>query len=107
METIMKDIVSRTKTPALIGLLFTIPFILLEWVNRRTFNEGFPFPLFGILWSLPTAFVLILMPAIKNFKTGNKLMFSLQTGLLLFIAFLWFAIIRDQLPCFLGIPNCD
>lgn len=103
----MQNTLSTIKAPALISLLLTLPFILLELVNRRTFNEGFPFPLFGILWLLPTVFILILIPAIKNFRAGNKLIFSLQTGLLLIIAFLWLAIIQDQLPCFLGIPNCD
>jgi hypothetical protein len=30
-----------------------------------------------------------------------------KAALLLLIAFLWIALIRDGMPCFLGVPNCD
>jgi hypothetical protein len=26
---------------------------------------------------------------------------------LIFIAWMWVAVVLDQMPCFLGVPNCD
>ncbi|RPJ28108.1 MAG: hypothetical protein EHM33_05595 [Chloroflexi bacterium] len=108
----MKNILTNLGSPALISLLLVIPFMILEVVSTRNLNAIFNVPLFGILWFLPTAFLLILMPMVRNVQAGNSLMarpISLLVSMvfLIFIAFMWGGIVLDQLPCFLGIPNCD
>lgn len=108
----MKNFLASLKSPALISFLLMLPFILLEWVNRRNLDEGFPFLLFGLLWLLPLAFLLILTPIIRNIGAGKGLMakpFSLLFGVvaLIFITLIWGGLVMDQLPCFLGVPNCD
>jgi len=108
----MKDIFTTLRSPAIISSILVLPFMILELINRRSFHEGFPIPLFGILWLLPMAFILILMPIVQNVQAGNRIMadpisLSLRVAFLILIAWLWSGIILDQLPCFLGVPNCD
>jgi len=87
-----------------------LPFVVLELVNRREFNEGFPFPLFALLWALPVAFAAVTASTIQTLgsgktQAGGVLMVRLM--LLGLIAWAWISILIDQMPCFLGIPNCD
>ena len=108
----MQTILTNLRSPALISLLIVLPFMILELVNRRNFNEGFPFPLFGFLWVLPIIFIVTLTPIVQTVRTGNSVMAKpisllLRVALLLFIAWFWFGIVIDQMPCFLGVPNCD
>ena len=108
----MKDIFTTLRSPAIISSILVLPFMILELINRRSFHEGFPFPLFGILWLLPMAFILILMPIVQHVQAGNRIMadpisLSLRVAFLILIAWLWSGIILDQLPCFLGVLNCD
>lgn len=68
--------------------------------------------LFGLLWLLPAAFLIILLPVVQNVRAGNRMMAKpiqllLRVALIALIAMLWGVILLDQLPCFLGVPNCD
>jgi hypothetical protein len=45
--------------------------MIMEVVNRRNFNEGFPFMLFFILWLDLFAVSLILLPIVRGRRTGN------------------------------------
>jgi len=108
----MQTILTKLRSPAIIGLLFMIPFMIMEVVNTQNFNEGFPFPLFGFLWVLPIIFIVTLTPIVQTVRTGNRVMVKpifllLRVALLLFIAWFWGSLVIDQLPCFLGVPNCD
>ena len=108
----MQILITNLKSSALISHLLVFPFMILELINRRNFNEGFPFPLFGFLWVLPVLFILTLTPIIQTFRTGKGLMekpisLLLKVALLLFIAWFWGSLVIDQMPCFLGVPNCD
>jgi cation transport ATPase len=99
-------------TSVSISLVFVLPFMILEWINRRSFHEGFPVALFGLMWLLTFSFILISMPIIRNLRAGNRNatnLFSLLTKvvLLTLIAGIWIRLLIDQLPCFLGVPNCD
>ncbi|MBP1702254.1 MAG: hypothetical protein H6Q38_1361 [Chloroflexi bacterium] len=100
------------RSPALIGAILVIPFMILELVNRRKFDEGFPFLLFGILWLMPVAFLLILMPLVRDLRAGNRILVNpinqlLRVVVLILIVWLWAGALIDQMPCFLGVPNCD
>jgi hypothetical protein len=68
MQTLLKTIGS----PALISLLLILPFAIMEVVNRRTYNEGFPVTLFFGLWLNLFAISLILLPIVRGRRTGNR-----------------------------------
>ena len=101
--------------PALIGLILMAPFAFLElWYNTaKTFSfSRFPFPLFVVLWLLPTVFVVTVAPIVRGIRAGNNVLvhpISLLWRIVLpaFIALMWTGLVYDQLPCFLGVPNCD
>ena len=108
----MKNIFTNLRTPVIISTILVLPFMMLEWVNRRDFHEGFPVPLFVVLWLLPLAFMLILTPIVRDVRAGKKITDNplgllLRAAFLILIAWLWVGIILDQMPCFLGVPNCD
>ena len=109
---IMQSILKTIGSPALISLLLILPFMIMEIVNRREFNNGFPIPLFIILWLLPVLFIITGMPILRNVRAGNRLMARPMSLLfsvvfLILIAMMWGGIVIDQMPCFLGVPNCD
>lgn len=108
----MKNTLTNLRSPALISLLLVVPFMIMEIVNRRGFNEGFPIPLFVIMWLLPILFMIILMPIVRTIRAGNSIMASpvsllIRVVILVLVAWLWTGILIDQMPCFLGVPNCD
>ena len=67
MQTILKTIGS----PVLISLFIILPFMIMEVVNRRNFNEDFPFMLFFLLWFNLFAISLILLPIMQARQIGN------------------------------------
>ena len=109
---IMKNMFMTLRSPALISLLLMIPFMVMEVADRRGFNEGFPIPLFVIMWLLPLSFILTAMPMVRNLQAGNSLMAQpvnllIRIVILVFVAWMWTSLLIDQMPCFLGVPNCD
>lgn len=62
MQTMFKTIGSS----AYFSLLPILPFMIMELVNRRTFNEDFPFMLFFVLWLDFFAISLILLPIVRE-----------------------------------------
>lgn len=108
----MKNILANLRSPALISLILVVPFMIMEMVNRRNFNEGFPIPLFVIMWLLPLIFILTIMPVIRNLRLGNNLSAQpinllIRVVILVLVTVMWAGILMDQMPCFLGVPNCD
>lgn len=101
------------RSPALISLLLVVPLMIMELVNRRGLNEGFPIALFIMLWILPVIFILTITPIIRNLRrAGNSLMTQpvnllIRVIVLVLVAWLWISLLIDQMPCFLGVPNCD
>lgn len=65
--------------------------------------------LFSAILLLPIAFVLILTPTVRdgNRSRWGPLSLALSAAALLAIAWLWGSLILDQMPCFLGVPDCD
>jgi hypothetical protein len=99
----------RVATAALVGSGLVIPLILLEWVNQENFLRNFPLVLFATLWALPFLSVLLWPVAFRHGvrSWGGTAFKWVAAVLLLFFAWLWFGIVIDQMPCFLGVPNCD
>jgi hypothetical protein len=69
---IMQNLLKTIGSSALLGVLLILPFIILEVVNRREFNEEFPFVLFFVLWLNLFALILILLPIMQGRGAGNK-----------------------------------
>lgn len=101
------------RIPAVIGFLTTLPFMILELVNRRNFNEDFSrIILFVMMWLLPTLFSFTVTSLVRNVRAGNNVLAKpvalvLRVVFLAFLVWLWFGLVLDQMPCFLGVPNCD
>lgn len=108
----LKSIFSHLGLAAIVGFLLVLPFIIMELVFGRTSYSSFPFPLFGILWFLPVLFVVVIAPIVRTVRAGNSIMvnpitFLLRVAFLIIIATFWVGLVNDQMPCFLGVPNCD
>ena len=68
---IMQTILKTLGSPVLVSLLLIFPFMIMEVVNRRNFNEGFPILLFFAMWLNLFAISLILLPIVRGRRTGN------------------------------------
>jgi hypothetical protein len=95
-----------------VGLAAVVPFMILEMINGQEPYSNLPIPLFAILWLLPAAFFAILMPMMRSLVAGNDTKLRpttvvLTAAVLVIIASMWAGIVIDQMPCFLGLPNCD
>ena len=69
----MRKYITNLRWPILISTLLVLPFLILELVNRWRYQEGFPIPLFVLLWLLPLGFALILAPIVLDARAGNKI----------------------------------
>ena len=67
MQTLLKTLGSSP----LVSLLLILPFMIMEVVNRRNFNEGFPFTLFFGLWFNLFAVSLILLPIVRAWRAED------------------------------------
>ncbi len=108
----MQALFTNLRLPALVSFVLILPFMIMEVINRRNFNEGFPIVLFVILWLLPALSILTVTPILRNVRVGSSIMarpllLLLRVVFLAFIVWVWFGIMIDQMPCFLGVPNCD
>ena len=90
-----------------VGAALVLPFVLLEAINREGFFASFPFVLFGVMWLLPAAFVLTVKSLTHGEKPGHLLGLVSRVALSMLIAWFWMQLVIDQMPCFLGVPNCD
>lgn len=92
-----------------VGAIVTLPFLLLELINRRALDEPFPSPLFALLWVLPTALFGMGASTVSRLRRGQSARggLVLRGALLVLFAWLWIGLLVDQLPCFRGVPNCD
>ena len=111
-QDMLSSSAGKLKAPSIISSLLVLPFMILESANRQNFGDGFPIALFVFMWLLALAFVALLLPILRSLPAGNRLMsnpLSLlpRVVLLVLIAWLWVSVVVDQMPCFLGVPNCD
>ncbi|MBA3256805.1 MAG: hypothetical protein H0T64_09180 [Pyrinomonadaceae bacterium] len=110
----MKNITATLGSAALISFILVLPFAILEALNNTITKQNAPglILLFGLLWLLPTAFIVILVPIVRTVRAGNSIVANpinllLRVAFLVLIAMTWGWGLIDQLPCFLGVPNCD
>ena len=99
-------------TSLLISATLVAPFIVLQWANRRAFHEDFPFVLFTFMSLHSLLIILLLAPALRRLRSERNLK-ALKLGhwaglvLSAFLTCAYANVVIDQLPCFLGVPNCD
>jgi len=67
----MQTTLQTLGSSALISLLLILPFMIMEVVNRRNYNEDFPFALFFGLWLSLFAISLMLLPIVRARRTGK------------------------------------
>ena len=107
----MSNLLATLRAPVIIGLILVLPLLGLELINRPYTNGNFPFPLFILLWILPVIFMLMLIPVVRMFRAEKNVKgsFSLlaRVAVMIALAWSWIGIVLDQMPCFLGVPNCD
>jgi hypothetical protein len=113
-EDSTKYIATNLKSAALISFILVVPFAILESLNNTISRQNAPslFVLFGLLWLLPMAFIAILVPLVRTVRAGKSVManpFNLlfRVAFLALIAMTWGSLLIDQIPCFMGVPNCD
>jgi hypothetical protein len=96
---------------AIVGAVLVLPLLALEAVNGGLSAANLPIPLFAILWLLPVVIGLILMPMVRQLRTErvakDAIAVAIKSVLVLALAWMWLMIVVDQMPCFLGVPNCD
>jgi hypothetical protein len=94
------------------GLAATIPLMVLQWVNMPDMWADFPIAVFGSLWVFAALFVGTAGAVLKQVRTPDKTMAMKMwlvagIGFALAVAMVWIGFVADQMPCFLGVPNCD
>lgn len=109
-----KNVAMNPKAAALVGLILVLPFAVIEAVNNTITGRSAPglIVLFGLLWLLAAAFIVILVPLVRAVRAGggvaaNPFHLLFRVALLALIVMTWAGIVVDQMPCFMGVPNCD
>ena len=108
----MKSILPQVIVPAILSTILTLPFMVMEWINGGQNHENFAYPLFIMLWMVSLSFFLILIQLIRQLRTAKKSRtnftgFIIGVPALVLLAWFWGMVVVDQMPCFLGLPNCD
>jgi hypothetical protein len=75
-EAPTKNIVTNPKWAALFSSILVLPFAILESLNQAITRQNAPgvILLFGVLWLLPIAFIVILVPIVQAVRAGPSLM---------------------------------
>jgi len=113
-EDPMKNIAANPKAAAVSSFLLVLPFALLDLLFNSSSRQNLldPVVLFGLLWLLAMIFIAICAPVVQSVRAGNNILTNpatllLRVAVLIAVAWLWGVAIIDQLPCFIGVPNCD
>lgn len=108
----MNPKLKRLFTPVLLGLLCVLPFAVMEIVNLGRIPDPFPYAIFLYLWLMFALFLICLFAIVRLAKSRvskqERLPALLLNALvLLFTVMTIVYLLADQMPCFLGVPNCD
>jgi quinol-cytochrome oxidoreductase complex cytochrome b subunit len=110
----MKAIATDLRTAALGSFILVLPLAILESASTTLTRENAPglIFLFALLWLLPAMVILVLMPIAHSVRArkplaANPVKLFLSVAVVLVLALTWGSLVADQMPCFLGVPNCD
>src|SRR5688500_12387958 len=93
---------------AILAAIPLVPLAILELLNQGLTRENAVgvLLLFAFLWLLPAAALVVLIPIVRGVRTSRaKLVLCITFALALVLV--WGSLLADQMPCFLGVPNCD
>lgn len=84
----------------------------MESINLGGIPDPFPYAIFLYLWLMFALFFLSLFAILRlgrsRMSRKERLPAYLLNALVLLFAVMTIAsILADQMPCFLGVPNCD
>lgn len=93
---------------ALVSVALVLPLAILQTLHSPLTRQNAPglIVLFGLLWFLSFAFLTLLISIARN-PAANPFQLALRVAVVAVIALLWTTLLMDQMPCFLGVPNCD
>lgn len=97
---------------AVVSTLLVLPLALLEAKNQSFTAVRGALALYVALWIVPVAFIVSAAPLVRAYRGGDAGAGSAVTGwlrvvLLALLGGFWIGLVIDQMPCFLGVPNCD
>lgn len=72
----MNNIRTILKLPSLVSLVLVLPFLVMELINRESYNEDFPLAIFVFLWLLSFGFILLLKPIASSKGIRSIVMFN-------------------------------
>ena len=105
---------TRLLVAGAIGFSLTSPLAILGLWNDSLFGSraADSVALFGLLWVLSSSSVLVALTSGQNLRSRHPTVRSAaavggRLVLLLLLAAVWTTITVDQLPCLMGVPNCD
>ncbi|HEY8459812.1 MAG TPA: hypothetical protein VIM99_05490 [Blastocatellia bacterium] len=114
MNQKIRSVITTLGLAALIGFILVLPLVILQFTFSTVKGQNVPdlIALFGLMWLLSMAFVVILAPIMRTVRAGNNVLtrpigLLFRGAFLVIIAWGWGLLLIDQLPCFLGVPNCD
>ena len=84
--------------------VLVLPLFILELVNNPDIAGGFPVVLFIVLWLLP---VFLIAGGGPLLRSRSRVVIAAAAAVMIVLAVFWVGLVADQLPCFLGVPNCD
>lgn len=108
----MKPGAKRLLYSILFGAAATLPFVIMETVNTLGLPKPFSYALFLFLWLVFSLFLFSLLTLLRLARKDarRERRWSWVIVNVLILVYCVFAIIDtliDQMPCFLGVPNCD
>lgn len=94
------------------SFILLLPFVVIEFINRQSFKEGFPFAIYIFTFFLQTAFFYTFLSLIRSIRVTpslktNPVTLVLRIVGLIVLVYIWVGWIVDQWPCMMGVPNCD
>ena len=107
----MKTAAHPFRFAALAGLALILPFAIMQVINVGVSRDDAPdlLVLFGLLWLLPALSIgsglRMLRPPAGEHSTRSRIVAAAVISIV--ATALWGGLLADQMPCFLGVPNCD
>ena len=105
----MRILATDIRSAALLSLLLVLPLLTLELLLNQSTNWGTgSVVLYGSLYLLAISLVLAFI-FVARIARARQSGFKLFAGALVLgvLGFVLGSLVIDQMPCFLGVPNCD
>lgn len=108
----MRKVIAFLWLPLGLGFVATAPFFILELINRPPIITDLPVALFVMMWITASIAVLTFRQVLRSgpakpVLTAHNAVLILSLVVSIVTASIWIGLVNDQMPCFLGVPNCD